>query len=408
MRKNNIAKASWRMLAGLAVFAMLTGCKDENGGGKNTPYMPIELTRSQQEVVATTNRLAYSLLEKTCVDGEDNMFESPLSLTTALAMLANGAQGETQRQLLDALEAENLDELNNTFSILSSRLPSADGRVRLSIANSLWVGNNFPILPEYQLILKDYYNAEAFNIELHSKKAMDQINQWCSDKTEGLINPFLEFPPEWPVNLVNAVYFKGQWANMFKDHDTRLFTCASGRKKRMEMMRQMYDDLSRSFDKWSETARLPYGNGAFYMEISLPNEGMTPEELLAIRASGQTDPEAQDIIDSNITVTMPKFKIETEVDFVGALKALGVTDAFDSSRADFSRIATGPLYFNTVFQKSYVIVNEEGTEAASATHVGGCTSPGPGDPFTVDRPFIFSIREKSSDAILFLGIVRTL
>ena len=176
----------------------------------------------------------------------------------------------------------------------------------------------------------------------------------------------------------------------------------------MEMMRQEYETLSRSFDKWSETARLPYGNGAFYMEISLPNEGITPEGLLAIRASGQTDPEAQDIIDSNITVTMPKFKIETEVDFVGALKALGVTDAFDDSRADFSRIATRPLYFNTVLQKSYVIVNEEGTEAVSATYVGGLTCPGPGDPFTVDRPFIFSIREKSSGAILFLGIVRTL
>lgn len=127
MKRSNIAKASIGMLAGLAAFAMLTGCKDEKGGGKETPYVPIELTRSQQEVVATTNKLAYSLLEKTCNDGKPNVFESPLSLTTALAMLANGAEGETQRQLLDALEAESIDELNNTSpsSRRASRRPTA-------------------------------------------------------------------------------------------------------------------------------------------------------------------------------------------------------------------------------------------------------------------------------------------
>lgn len=280
--------------------------------------------------------------------------------------------------------------------------------MKLNIANSIWVGEKFPILPEYQQLLKDYYNAEAFNIELGSKKFLDRINKWCSDKTEGLINPFLSDAPTSSVNLVNAVYFKGQWSTMFKNHESRLFTCASGKKKRMEMMDQEFEKLSRSFDKWSETARLPYGNGAFYMEISLPEEGMTPEELLAIRASGQTDPQAQDIIDYNVSVTMPGFEIETEVNLVGALNSLGVTNAFDSRRADFSRIANGNLFFTSVFQKSYVKVDEEGTVAASATIVSGDTSAAPGDPFIVDRPFIFSIREKSSGAILFLGIVREL
>lgn len=408
MRMNQIIKASFGMLAGLAVFAVLTGCSDDNGKGENTPYVPIDLTRTQQEVVSTSNKLAYTLLEKTCGDGAGNVFESPLSLTTALAMLANGAEGETRQQLLDALDVDNIDALNNTFSILSSRLPSADGRVRLNIANSLWVGNGFPVLPEYQTLLRDFYAADIFNIERGSKSAMDQINKWVSDKTNGLINPFLTVAPDSPISLVNAVYFKGPWTTIFKYHEERVFTSAPGHKKKLSMMKQEYEDLSRAYDKWSETARLPYGNGAFYMEISLPEKGITPEELLAIKASGQTDPEAKEFIDHNVNVTMPAFKIETDVDFVAALKSLGVTNAFDSNKANFSLIAKGPLAFNIVRQKSYVIVDEEGTEAASATQISGDICPTPGDPFIVDRPFIFSIREKSSGAILFIGIVRSL
>lgn len=407
-----------RLSAQLIVFGALsvalgtglgscTGSEPDTGTDK--PFEPISLTRAESEVVASTNAFAYRLLSKS--DPKDgNVIQSPLSVATALGMLANGAQGETREELLSLLGGGDMETLNSCCRILGQRLPEADNRVSMCLANSMWLDNGFNVKEQYAATLRDVFKAEAFNTDLGSAKGMERINKWCDDATSGMIPKFLENPLDGRIALINAVYFNGSWKKPFDKEKTRnlIFTNADGSTTSTPMMHAYEQYLGYAADELGEAVRLPYGNEAFYMELVLPRQGTTPRDVAAAYASGNhAEPE---FTTATVNLALPKFKIESKLDLIEPLRNLGAANAF-SSNADFSLISDSKPAFNLIRHKAVIEVDEEGAKAAAVTGALMASSPGTvGELITLEfnRPFLFMIKERSTNAVVFTGIVRKL
>jgi serine protease inhibitor len=347
----------------------------------------------------------------------DNTFVSPASVMLALAMTYNGANGTTREAMARTLELEgmSLEETNRAFADLKSALAPDDPKIQLKIANSLWVKNGFVLNPDFIARNKEHYAAEIANLDFGDPAAAKTINSWVSKNTEGKIEKIIDRTNAGNVLfLINAIYFKGQWQFEFKKESTKpdVFKLDGGKQKQLPMMSQ-----SRTFfyfkGKDFQSVVLPYGTGRVSMYVFLPDEeksldqfekDLTPENWDLWMRSFQLNPG---------DLTMPRFKVEWESGLNEALKALGMSEAFDSSRADFSQMAKvkpGDLFISEVRQKSWCEVNEEGTVAAAVTSVGMATTsfPQPREKFVmkVDRPFFFVIRDNLTGVVLFMGSVR--
>lgn len=378
---------------------------NEPDGNEDKPFVPIELTRAQQDAVSSTNRFACRLLSESDTK-EDNVIQSPLSVATTLSMLASGADGETRDELLSVLGYDDMSTLISCHSILSQRLPQADSKVALNLANSMWLNTGFKIKEPYAMLLRDVFNAVAFNADLHTNQAMNQINEWCANVTNGMIPKLLDAPIDGAFALINAVYFNGRWREKFNKEDTHdgLFTNADGTTSRIPMMRAKTLHLDYADGEYAEAVRLPYGNGAFYMQLVLPHEGNTPENTAAAYASDDfTEP---GFTVAAVDLTMPRFSIESRFDLIKPLRNLGAVKAFGPD-ADYSMITDGKLGINMVSHNAVIQVDEEGSKASAATIIGVDTSAGGSlIELNFNRPFLFFIKEKSTNAVVFSGIVR--
>jgi len=360
--------------------------------------------------VQGTTRFALDLYARLRTD-KGNLFFSPYSIAAALAMTYAGARGHTASQMAQAL-CFLLDqaELHPAFASLAARLDEVgrQGQVQLKVANSLWPDQSCTLLDCFIALTRQYYGAQTTKVDYGDPPAAaGTINAWVEAQTENRIRDLLS--PDMVTGallvLVNAIYFKGNWASGFDPQHTRkaAFQVAPAEQIQVEMMTQTRG-LRYGEDHQVQILELPYAGGAVSMLVLLPDQhdglarleaSLTAESLGKWMAQVQHQP---------VAVYLPRFGTTWSFQLRDTLRAMGMRDAF-SVNADFSGIAAGPLMLADVVHKAVVTVNEEGSEAAAATAVitrGGSTSP---VVFRADRPFLFLIRDNGTDSILFLGRV---
>lgn len=367
-----------------------------------------------QKLVAANNAFAFDLMNQLVQAQPDaNTFISPYSVSSALQMTANGAAGETRAEMQQALRTAGMSAgaLNGAFADLDRQF-AARQDVILNLANGLWVQKNYRLKPAFVADNRKFFQAELAEVDFNEPQSAQTINDWADQKTQGKINKVVQFPfpPLTRLILANAIYFKGKWVKAFEKGATmpRDFHLASGQTKRTPMMTQEGQFAYQETDGF-QMVKLPY-KGGLQMELYLPQTSSSPQKFIAgIAAKGNWQRIQKGFNRREGSVTLPKFKMKYEVRLNDPLEALGMKNAF-GGQADFSGIADEPLYISEVKQKSYVDVNEEGTEAAAVTTVAvraAAVMRPPPDRFTMvlDRPFFFVISDVETGSILFMGVM---
>jgi serine protease inhibitor len=416
--------AARRVLAPFVVaviaFSALAGC----GGDSVAPIteLPRDLTLAELRIIDGSNTFAFDLLRELVLASDSpNVFISPLSASMALGMTMNGAEGETWSEMRGALGFAGMDEaqINQAYRDLIALLLGLDSSVRFGIANSVWAHRTVSLLPAYTERLRSFFGADARTVDFKDPRTGDLINRWVSDATNGRIPRMIEqIPPDVVMYLINAVHFKGDWRSQFRRSRTgpAPFHRDDGSTRQVDMMGGEVG--YRTLGGWGSTqpvgVELPYARGAFSAVAILPPQGQPIREFVAgLDAVDWADwmstfdeqARTEDTRREGMLVRLPRFQVEWQDSLISSLRALGMVQAFDANRADFSRMTGGrDLYISEVFQKTFLRVDEEGTEAAAATSVGmGPTSAPPSLVF--DRPFLFAIRERFSGTILFIGVI---
>ncbi len=400
------------------LFLILTACGSPTAPGGRPPLLtelPRALSSAELRIVEGANAFALELLRESTrrLPADSNAFLSPLSASMALGMALNGANGETFDGMQTALRLTGMTEaeINQGYRDLIALLGELDSRTEMKIANSMWGHEGFSIEPAFIDAGKTFFDAEVGTLDFGSPSAVSTINDWVNRKTNARIPKLLDQISDGEILfLINAIYFKGKWREQFdpKDTESGPFHGADGRTRVAALMRQT-DTLRYDETGEYQAADVLYGNGSFAMTVLLPKAGRTPADVLA----GLNPAEWRDLAgrfrDANVHLTLPRFKMEYSRRLKEDLTALGMGIAFDDARADFSRIADvrpERLYLSRVDQKTFVEVNEEGTEAAAATAVGVSVTSAPEVvEMRVDRPFVFAIRERLSGTVLFLGLM---
>ncbi|HLK59066.1 MAG TPA: serpin family protein [Chthonomonadaceae bacterium] len=340
-------------------------------------------------------------------DTDTNVFLSPSSVALALEMTYNGANGSTKAAMEKALQIQgmSMEEVNKANAVLLASLKSPDPAVQLDIANGLWIskeGQGTPVKPDFVQRNREFYGAEIGDLA----GAPDNVNAWVNQKTYGKITKMLERSDlrDAVAVLMNAVYFKGAWTQKFDPAKTGsgTFTDSKGNKLPAHMMSQSGNYNYFQGDHF-QMVDLPYGSGRMSMELLLPDAN-TP--LSVLEASLTTDNWNRWITGlrkRHGDIQIPRLELHYEADLIPSLTALGMGEAFKPA-ADFSGIASG-IYITKAKHKTYLAVNEEGTEAAAATVVVMSRGMALGFRFTADRPFLCAIRDNKTGAILFLGAI---
>ena len=334
-----------------------------------------------------------------------NIFISPLSISIALTMTYNGALGETERAMAEVLEIEGLDleTVNYSNAALRNSLENPDPKVEISIANSIWSRQGIEFNPNFLDRNRQFFEAEITSLDFTAPQATEIINKWVDTNTKGKIKKIVDrISPQTLLFLINAIYFKGNWQDEFDKSQTRpgIFHLSDGSEKRVQMMRREGEYPYFRGENFEATS-LPYGDGRLGMYIFLPNRDSNLNKFLGNLNAGNWGDWISQFQDRRHDMILPRFKLEYEVSLNDTFKALGMGIAF-SSGADFSGM--GPsLFISEVRHKTFVEVNEEGTEAVAATSVTRITSLPP--TFWVDRPFFFAIYDVKTESILFMGTV---
>lgn len=396
--------------------AVLTGCNSESDSQQPTicPVAPtsLQLTRAEQQMVTASNDFAFKLFSEV-QDGVKSQIVSPLSITFALGMLNNGAAGETQKQINDVLGFADTgaDGINTFCYKLLQGAGTLDPLTKVLIANTIYMNKPYELQTEFVRLAKTFYDAEPETRDFHDGMTRDVINKWGSDHTEGMIEEVLkedEFNADAVSYLLNAIYFKGIWAKKFDKALTReeqfLHAGLTNEVTYVQMMNQ-----TTNFE-YGETAdcqalRLPYGNGSFQMTVLLPKR--RTNALPAVPSAEEWQQLDQQMTSQLVDVSLPRFETTTDINLKPIMKKLGMPDAFDGEKADFSRFCNVPVYIGLMKQMAKVKLDEEGTEAAAITVIDmDLGSAGP-DPkyisFRADHPFLYVISEQQTGAILFIG-----
>ena len=395
--------------AALATLA----CSDSSGpGAEPIDALPRQLTAAEQKLVAGSNSFAFDLFRE-INNGQKskNVFISPLSASMALGMTANGAAGTTYDAMRSTLRLGTASkaEVNEGYKSLIALLRGLDNSTDFRIANSIWYEKTFPFNAAFLSESKSFFDAEVAGLDFASPSALTTINSWVNESTASKIPAILDdIDPAEVMFLINAIYFKSAWQSKFDKAQTvnAPFNAYDGTKPSVPLMNQTASfkvGSSQSF----VAVDLPYGNSAFTMTVVLPNAGVDVNTVAASLSDASWNTLTQSLAVQKTMLSLPRFKLTWSSVLNPELRALGMGVAFDL--ADFTPMSPRgkELIITKVIQKTFVDVNEEGTEAAAATSVGvGVTSAPP--PIRIDRPFIFVIRERLSGTILFIGKIAKL
>ncbi len=372
--------------------------------------LPKQISVDQRLIDANTNFSFKLFSEILREDRDQNVFVSPASVAIALSMAYNGASGTTKKEMAEALEFQgmSLPEINAANQALRQALLKADPEVQLSIANSLWAREDFSFKHQFLKNNRKFYDAQVTSLNFASPEAIEIINRWVDEKTRGKIDQIIEsIQPEDVLFLINAIYFKGNWTNEFDKNLTteKPFYLSNGSSKEHPMMSASGEYRYYENEQF-QAVSLPYGEGSLSMYIFLPREDSNLDAFSGQLTSDNWNQWMSQFRSREGSIQIPRFKLEYEVELNRALKALGMEAMFDSSRADFSQMTSDPVKVDTVKHKTFVEVNEEGTEAAAVTSIGIRTTS-VSQPFTmiVERPFFCAIRDNQTETILFMGAI---
>lgn len=344
----------------------------------------------------------------------DNLLISPASVVLAFAMVYNGADGSTKAELDSVLAFHGMsaDSINDAAKALTASLMGADTAVELSIANSVWAKPGFPFTPSFLDITDQMYGAKARPLT-----STAEVNQWVADATHDKITQVLdEITPDLIMVLINAIYFKGDWTSKFDSTNTRErdFTLLTGEVEKKPLMEQ-HGDFAYFEDSAQQVIKLPYGNRDFCMMVLLPREGVdfkayvndiTPGRWQRLwRSAGR---------EWKGTIALPKFEMKYGSDLTKAMEALGATMPFSPDGANFRRMFTSSgdtnVYISEVLHKTYLKVDEQGSEAAAVTAIKmkmltSVETPLPSFMMIVDRPFVCAIVDDTTGLVLFIGAI---
>lgn len=386
--------------------------KSETG----SQYTQVNLSSDQKQLVVQSNAFGFEFFKKVHeISGSNtNLMVSPLSVSMALGMARNGAAGSTLDAMNNTLGFAGMSDaqVNESYQHIVGAFTTLDPNVKLQIANSTWYRNGFTVEPSFISANRQYFNSEVTALNFADPNAVSTINGWVSDKTNKLIPTILDqIPADAMMYLVNAVYFKGQWKYQFETANTaqKPFTHTNGTVVQAPSMNQ-HATFPYFKGTGFEAIELPYNQGNFVMSVILPDAGKSVGDIIPLLSQENWNTWSKQFADREIQLQLPKFRYAyEEKQMKPILSGMGMGVAFDADQADFTRInPEGGLYISRVLHKSYIATDEEGTEAAAVTAVEiGVTSVGPGQVyhFTIDRPFIYFIQEKSTGTILFIGTV---
>jgi len=394
----------------LAAFLILGGCGDKASNPESDKPRPV--TETEEQLVDSFNRFGLDLF-KELVRGErdENVFVSPLSVSMALGMTYNGAAGTTEEAMRNTLKFDDLtlEQINGAYRSLIDLLGSLDPDVQFQLANSIWYRMGVTFRQDFIDRNQIYFNAEVRGLDFSAPEAAATINDWVSENTGDRIEDIVSDPidPMTVMFLINAIYFKGSWTYEFDTEETEddVFMLPGGVEAPCRMMNQA-GDFMYFRGMGFQAIDLPYGNGDFSMVVILPDRPKNDIDSIIDALDQETWIGWLESFDEQEGhIQLPKFTLEYEAMLNKVLTALGMGVAFDMGAADFSGMYSGPqrLFISKVKHKSFVTVDEEGTEAAAATSVEvGITSP-TGFRMRVDHPFLFAIRDSHTQTILFMG-----
>lgn len=406
-----------KLVVMMASLLCLFACESEDVTPVKKKRVDIPLSVSETEMVNGGNDFAFNLFRKVNENHTQptNTFISPISVSYAFSMLNNGANGITRKEIQKVLGNEGFtpEEVNTYCEKMMIASRDLDNEVIVETANSVWLRNGIRIIPSFTDACKKSYSSDINNVDFTQSRTLDQMNRWASDKTHGKVPSILDnLNPEAVFYLMNALYFKGSWEKPFDKKQTKneLFTNEGNSKVTVPMMNKTLPAAYFENDQFS-MINLPYGNSAFNMLVLLPHEGVSVATVLAGLNQNSWKEMLQRPKGYQVRLKLPRFQVSYDIKLNEILDSLGMHSAFNSSNADFSSMCSNPIFLTLARQKAFVQINEEGTEAAAVTIVGGdFTSPGPAPSrdFFVDRPFIYIIREYSTGAIFFMGAVQSL
>jgi serpin B len=403
------------LILSLATITGFISCsKDDGGEEPDLTPKTIELTAKSAEVIAYGNEFGVELFTKVAREENKNLMLSPLSASAALTMLLNGCEGETYDQLKATLkypENMTISEINEVYQSLVAQLLVVDPKVKLALANAIFYRQGFTVKNPFLNTMESDFDAEIAGLDFSLPSALATINKWASDNTNGKIPKVLnEISGDAVMFIMNALYFKGDWSYQFD--------------KSLTSDRPFYTDGSNSVDVSTmkgdigskvthgtgyNAIELPYGCTNFTMVVIVP-EGTLSDFNASFDAEKWNEitsafDQAGDY--SEVTVYMPKYKFSYEKYLNDQLKSMGMIDAFMPGVADLSGIADASIFVSFVKQNTFVEVDEEGTEAAAVTTIGIELTSMPPQPreFVIDKPFVFAIRERTTNTLLFIGQV---
>ncbi|MBW6497583.1 MAG: serpin family protein [Bacteroidales bacterium] len=393
------------------LMASFSACNKDKNAEPDLIPKPIELTARAHEVIHSSNHFGVELFARTATDETGNMMLSPLSASVALTMALNGSEGDTYEQMREMLGYPadmTLTEINLAYKGLVSQLLTVDPKVTITLANALFYRLGFPIKPPFLAAMSNDFNAHVEGLNFDLPSAINVINGWASDNTNGKIPQVIDqITDETVMFLMNALYFKGDWTYQFDVSQTqnRPFILDTGSQISVPTMAGNVMAM-RHFGNGFRAIELPYGQTNFSMVVIVPNTTLTdfypqftPEVWQEITAG--LDSQTQRV---KTMVTLPKFEFDYEKFLNEQLQGMGMNDAFSPDLADFSGITDWDIYISFVKQNTFVKVDEVGTEAAAVTTIGfvGVSLP---PSFDVNKPFIFAIRERTTNTLLFIGSV---
>jgi len=364
------------------------------------------------KVIETNNEFGLDLLKMVFgTEDEPNVMISPASVSIALGMAYNGAESTTRDAFEEVLNYEGLtrEEVNEiTKELIRVLVTNVSGNL-LEIANSMWYDYGFPVEPEFINLNSHYYAAEVNEIEFGSPDAVNTINDWVNSKTHGKIEEIIDgIDPAVMMILINAIYFNCVWEVEFDPEDTHQssFYNEDGSLFGQVDMMQLESTFKVSNMPSFKAVELPYKNGKFSMFLFLPSEESSVNQLVQELDGATWRSWLEGFSEQEeFSVYMPRFEFEYDRSLGDDLKEMGLNIAF-TGEADFTGISAIDLYIADVIHKTYIKVNEEGTEAAAVTAiVMETTSINPMSQIRLDRPFLFAITENSSKSILFMGKV---
>ena len=401
---------------------MLLSCDDDD---KNVKYMlppatTVQMTAEQKAMVAKSNDFSFNLFREvyrqhqTESQKQKSMFFSPMGVTFMMGMLAEGAEGETQREILKTmcLDEATAREISQMCEVLIDDAPEADRQVTLEIANAIYTNKGFEPKKEYKECMDEYYDADIRSLDFSKTESINAINNWAKDKTNGKIQKIIDrLSPDAVAYILNSIYFNAKWTNQFDREDTKTetFMTEGGEARQTEMMNNNAIVACAANDVMSMVC-LPYGSGTVWnMYVLLPNEGKTVDDVLNSLNTESWMNVCKGLKNMLLNLKMPKYSTDNIIDMKTALAAIGMTKAF-SPNAEFGKITDSKnMYISNIGQRAQINVTEEGTEMV-AVSTGDLSSLGGGadifgnGEFFANRPFVYIVAENNTGAIFFAGV----